>query len=501
MVRSRGDNQQTGKGIDATGIPSPAREQTALLSTLFAHSPDGVAFIAPDFIILSANETFAEQACLPFDQVIGRHGSEVFSDWTEQVRHIYQKVGEGGKAFQAEAYPVEFKNQAQWGISYWDTSVSPVYGSDNVFQGYLLLMHEATERRQVEELGQDARAYAESIVEAVREPLVVLDAELRVKTANQSFYQTFQVSLEETENHLIYEIGHGQWGISELRSLLEDILPKSSSFQDFEVDHEFPTIGRRTMLLNARRIYQEGVGTQMILLSIEDITARKQAQQFREEYLSLIAHDLRNPLTVMMGMADWLRRRLAEQALARETATAEEIVTSGRRMESMIRDLVASARLEAGEMRMIKEPTDLLRLIDDLCKRIGTAEDLARIQVEAPDWVPPVLADPEQIERAIVNLVTNALKYSALETPVVVHVVQRGAEVVTSVTDKGVGIAPEDIPHLFERSYRAKTGKRTEGLGLGLYITRLIVEAHGGRVWVESEVGKGSTFYFTLPVA
>ncbi|MFQ5894795.1 MAG: CHASE domain-containing protein, partial [Nitrospinota bacterium] len=135
------------------------------------------------------------------------------------------------------------------------------------------------EARRAEEFAQEARVYAESIVEAVREPLLVLDEDLRVKTANASFYRMFQVSPEETEGEFIHELGNRQWDIPRLRALLEEVIPKGNEFRDFEVDDQFPTIGRRTVLLDARPIRPEATGTEMILLAIEDITERKQAQE------------------------------------------------------------------------------------------------------------------------------------------------------------------------------------------------------------------------------
>ena len=116
--------------------------------------------------------------------------------------------------------------------------------------------------------------FAESIIETVREPLVVLDEKLRIISANKSFYEKFGVKQAETENKLIYEIGSRQWDIPELRKLLEDILPAKSVFDNFRVEHEFPNIGRRVMLLNARQVFHGGTGTKAILLAIEDITGR-----------------------------------------------------------------------------------------------------------------------------------------------------------------------------------------------------------------------------------
>jgi diguanylate cyclase (GGDEF)-like protein/PAS domain S-box-containing protein len=132
---------------------------------------------------------------------------------------------------------------------------------------------------------KDALDYNKAIIATVREPLIVLDKELRVITANRSFYRIFQVNPEETEKQLIYDLGNRQWDIPRLRELLEDILPMKSSFEDFEVEHDFKSIGLRIMLLNARKIYREMNNAEMILLAIEDITDRKKA----EEQLKLIA--------------------------------------------------------------------------------------------------------------------------------------------------------------------------------------------------------------------
>jgi len=133
-----------------------------------------------------------------------------------------------------------------------------------------------TDYKQAELIAQEARRYAESIVGTVRESLVVLDANLRVISANRSFYRTFKVRARETEGQFIYELGNHQWDIPELRELLEDVLTKNTTFDDFKVEHHFPNIGWRTMLLNARRIHRETGNTRMILLAIEDITERRQ---------------------------------------------------------------------------------------------------------------------------------------------------------------------------------------------------------------------------------
>jgi len=137
---------------------------------------------------------------------------------------------------------------------------------------------EAERRRTVLAI-REAYEYAENIIDTVREPLIVLDANLRVASANCSFYQTFKLAPEQTEGQLFFRLGNRRWHISKLRKLLKDFLVNNTTFDDFEVKHDFPAIGRRIMLVNARRIHQNGNKAKLLLLAIEDITERKRAEQ------------------------------------------------------------------------------------------------------------------------------------------------------------------------------------------------------------------------------
>jgi PAS domain S-box-containing protein len=185
-----------------------------------------------------------------------------------------------------------------------DDSAAPIRDARGEVTGVVLVFRDISERRRAERLIQDARTYAESIVATVREPLVVLTADLRVKTANRSFYQTFQVTPEETEGEFIDRLGNGQWDIPPLRRLLRDVLPRNAAFHDYVVDHVFPDIGHRFMLLNARRVY--GGDTELILLAIEDVTARKRAEDAKRElesrYTSLV-QNIKDHSVFMMDTA------------------------------------------------------------------------------------------------------------------------------------------------------------------------------------------------------
>lgn len=232
----------------------------------------------------------------------------------------------------------------------------------------------------------------------------------------------------------------------------------------------------------------------------QDVSPLKEAESLRAELIQLISHDLRAPLTVIQGRAQLLQRtRGGNGQLDLEKQSIEAIVTSGQRMNAMIQDLVDSTRLETGQVYLEKRPVDLRIALIDLLERMNLPANAGRVKEEIPPELPPVNADPDRLERILTNLISNALKYSPRDAEVIIRAERNRNEVVTSVIDRGIGIPTEDIPQLFQRFYRTGVSGNTEGLGLGLYITKMLVESHGGRIWVDSEPGKGSTFYFTLP--
>ena len=231
-------------------------------------------------------------------------------------------------------------------------------------------------------------------------------------------------------------------------------------------------------------------------------TALHQLQEQRDLFIHMVSHDLRVPLAVVQGHAQLLQEDVAApQPPDTLQPSIAAILRAAQRMNGMIQDLVDSARAVAGALQLQREPVDLRDYLPDYLTRMRTALDVDRIHLDLADGLPPVSADYARLDRIVINLLTNALKYSAPDTPVLIRVRQHEEMVEIAVIDQGRGIPPDDLAHLFERYYRAQHGPATEGLGLGLFITKRLVDAHGGRLRVESEVGKGSTFAFTLPVA
>jgi len=219
-----------------------------------------------------------------------------------------------------------------------------------------------------------------------------------------------------------------------------------------------------------------------------------------EEFTRSVSHDLRTPLTIIRGQAQLAQRALAMDRKDSVAQSLDTIVRTSIRMNDMIEDLVDTSRIEAGKLDLLRERLDLPDFAAALGDRLAGSLDVSRIRIVTPPKpLPSVWADPDRLERILVILLTNSLRYS--EGEVTVGFERRDGEVVTSIADRGTGIPREELPHIFKRAYRAKGAEHTGGLGLGLYIARMLVEGHGGKIWAESRPDKGSTFYFSLPVA
>ena len=370
------------------------------------------------------------------------------------------------------------------------------------------------------ETGRNGGDLAQAIVETVREPLLVLSGELRVKSANRSFYRTFQVSPEETENRRLYELGNHQWDIPKLRELLEDILPEDGQIHDFEVEHDFPNVGRRAMLINARRLCQREPATELILLAIEDITERKRmkslvAQAARERELKeslerqvaeldaftySVSHDLKEPLRAIEAFSQFVLEDCADRLDEQGREYLLKLANAAVRMKRLIDDLLTLSRASRESRR--RTQVDVGRLVRDVVERMSSTVEGRGATVEVEDGLPDVLADPPRVEEVFANLLGNALKFNESKRPSVKIGVRaiEGGMATFYVQDNGIGIDPQYHERIFDIFQRLHRREQYEGTGAGLAIVKRLVEVFGGRTWVESELGAGATFLFTLPL-
>jgi signal transduction histidine kinase/DNA-binding NarL/FixJ family response regulator len=383
----------------------------------------------------------------------------------------------------------------------------------------VLAMEDVTERRRSEADLKAIETYAQNIVDTVREPLLILDATLRVRSANRAFYQTFHVSPGETEGRLIYELGNGQWDIPDLRTLLEDIVPKSSVFDDFELEHTFPTIGRRVMLLNARKL-QAGQHGELLVLAMEDVTERRRVEEVvakakdaaeaanraKSAFLANMSHEIRTPMNAILGFSQLLLR---DQHLdARQSQYLGTINRSGEHLLALINDILEMSKIEAGRTTLNLTTFDLPGLLNDLemMFRVRTDGKKLSFVVELIGDVPRyIVTDINKLRQVFINVLGNAVKFTARGgIGLRVRADRQGAAgpcLRVEVEDTGPGISQDEQGMLFRHFEQTKTGQQAgTGTGLGLAISREFVRLMGGDITVSSQVGKGSIFAINLPL-
>jgi len=273
---------------------------------------------------------------------------------------------------------------------------------------------------------------------------------------------------------------------------------RGEHFVDQEVLCIRPSGAQRRVAATGTCVNADGGEVALGIVVFRDVTELKRLEQQRDEYVSLITHDLHGPLGAILLFVDGIKRSM--QQMGMPVRPAERVERNVARMKEMLDELTEATSLESHGIALQRLPFDLRELVASVVDGMGDAA-ARRITIDADDILPyVVLGDRSRLERVVSNLLANALKYSAEEAPVNARLSRTGDEVELDVIDRGIGISPDDAKMLFHRYYRARTASdRASGLGLGLYIARLIVEAQGGRVDVSSALGQGSTFRLILP--
>jgi two-component system CheB/CheR fusion protein len=375
--------------------------------------------------------------------------------------------------------------------------ILPSAGPDGKTDGAVMVLIDIDAAKR----GQD---FAEAIVETVREPLVILNQNLQVVKANKKFYETFQSAHQDTEGRLIYDLGNGQWNIPKLRELLENILPAHSTFRDFEVTHEFDRVGRKVMLLNASEIFNPNAQARTILLAIEDATDRKHAEEALrttnaelQHFAYALTHDLQEPLRMVVNFTQLLAEEYGGKLGKDADRFISYSVQGALRIEALLKALLAYwevSERERGSLTAIDCGAVLAKTLFNL--QAAIAESGA---VVTSDPLPIVAAEEVLLMQLFQNLISNSIKYRGNEIPRInVSAERYGDGWRFAVGDNGIGIDPQDAERVFGM-FKRLHGSDIPGTGIGLAICKKVVERQGGRIWVESQPGRGSTFKFTIP--
>ena len=402
-------------------------------------------------------------------------------------------------------------------------------GGQRFFQTALVNL---TERERIEEAVKEAKAFSDAIIQTMHEPLVVLNNELKVLRMNDAFGRLFGLDQSTARGTSLESILNLWWSGNELRTRLENCLNRHAWLTNFEFDVQPRNLGPRTFAFNARRLPLIE-GTAALLVALEDITARKQAEksiaesnrklqelnselekrvnertkELRESNRQLegfcysIAHDLRAPLRASAGFATILHDRFAAELGPRGAEYVGRIVAAGKQMDGLIRDLLEYGRFNTVEF--CPAPIDADESLNWVISNLEPAIQEKHATIERRGRLPRVLGHKVALEAAFSNLIGNALKFVPPQTPpkVTIWPDQQGNNVTISVADNGIGIPSQYHQRIFDVFQRLHTQKDYPGTGIGLAIVSKAIQRLGGKVGVESEPGKGSRFWLTLPAA
>jgi two-component system CheB/CheR fusion protein len=415
--------------------------------------------------------------------------------------------------------------------------IQRVLGKERII---LLAIEDITERKEIEaglektrkelvvikKTADEVSEYAESIINTVRESLIALDQDLRVVSVSRSFYDFFKVKPEETVGQLIYDLGNKQWDIPKLRELLETILPQETTFDNYEVEHEFAIIGKRTMLLNARQIQRVLGKERIILLAIEDITERKEIEnglekaheelkelatelkrvaRAKSEFLANMSHELRTPLNSINGFSEVLYDETFGPLNEKQKKYVNNVLTSGKHLLLLINQILDMAKVEAGKMKLALSSLPMKNLLNEISLLVADMVSKKKLEMslEIAEDLPNIEADELKVKEIIYNLLSNAVKFTPEGSKIGMRAKKADSEIEIVVWDTGIGIAPENMGKIFEGFFRVDTpySRVTEGTGLGLPLSKKMVELHGGKLSVESGgLNKGTSVWFTLPI-
>ena len=484
------------------------RESEERFRLTIDNAPIGMALVALDGRFVRVNQALCE--------ITGYSAEELTSRTYQDITHtddLETDVGLAGQLERGEIprYQLEKRYFRKDGtIVVVMLSASILRGPDGESRYYIAQIEDVTKRRQAEDALRLSEAKFSGIVSIASDAIVSADEQQRITIFNNGAERIFGYTKQEVMGAPLDRLIPERFRPMH-RAHIEEFARGPISARPMGARREIYGLRKDGREFPAEASISKVVGDGTMLFSavLRDVTDRKEAEAAllhavvaRDQVLGIVAHDLRNPLHTIIMQSSLLERPKPHPE-RRDQTPRLVIARSAARMNRLIQDLLDVSLVEAGELKVDREPVSAIELARDAVEaQTPLAEESGlELRLEASEAVPDVLGDRNRLLQVFDNLISNAMKFTSSGGHITVGVRAREHDVLFSVADTGRGISPEQTPHIFDRFWQAATRAKRLGAGLGLPITRGLVEAHGGRIWVESTVGRGSTFFFTIPVA
>jgi PAS domain S-box-containing protein len=435
------------------------------------------------------------------EEIQGKDSSIFYTteDVTNNVPKIELKKALNNGRAENERHHVRKDGSQFWGSGL----VFPLYNNLGVHFGFTKIMRSLSERKKAEQELQEIREYAESIVDTAKEPLVLLNEDLSIHTANKAFYTLLNEAKEELEGKGIYIICNEVLNIPQLREALFSCVHKNSFFSDLEIELQIRNNENRVYLIEVRKLFKEEHKDELILLAFEDITNRKVLEQQKDDFISIASHELKTPITSIIAYSQILQKRAQILEDSTFMVTVKHINEQARRLTKLIRNLLDISSFQIGNFYLNKEEFDLNAFVAEMASEFRLINKSHKIILKG-EISKKIYADKVRIQQVITNLINNAIKFSPQANQIIIRLSSDHDNniAIISVEDFGIGITLQEQNNLFNRFSRSTKVKtqNISGVGLGLYISLEIAKKHGGNISFESEEGKGTVFTFTIPM-
>ena len=433
----------------------------------------------------------------PFAHFIARHGQEQY--------HFLRQQLQAEQTTQIAELPMMKAN----GTVFW-ARLNAIPAEETVLTGtpviptYRITITDISDRKQMEDINEQQRAELTATMSSLADGLVVCSPHGEIMRINESARKLLAYPTEVLEVPFLTHL-HSLLVAADGGGQTTEEMPTARALRGETVTGAVMVLKLPDrimwLLVSAAPLRMHDGQLLGAVTTFSDITPLHNLQE-QQLLLHLVSHDLRTPLAIIAGYASII----AENATVIEgdeliIASMQAIQRGVARMTTMIDELTEMARVEGEQLQLHCEPVGLVAFLKEFVHRSAKVFDMTRLHLDIAVEETIIEADGPRLDRIISNLISNAMKYSAADAPVSLRVASEDDYAIFSVTDQGCGIPSHELTEIFQRFHRVKHQRRIDGIGLGLYITKSLVEAHGGRIWVESEVGKGSTFYVTFPLA
>jgi PAS domain S-box-containing protein len=454
-----------------------------------------VLLMDKDGVILTVNQAFTNCFGYEPEDISGKNVAILFTK-EDQLKGLPEKelhdvltTGQGSD----NNYLVSKDKSITW-VSGESVVVKNAEGAINI-----LKIIQNIHQQKISEISlQQLNAFNEGILGSIEDVVIVLDENMNVVKGNRAFSTLFKYSRKGDQAMNFADLLKKYDVFDEVKNHIRNVISLKKRFSNIAVEIETSSQDKRVFDISGSSM-KHADWENNVLLVMHDITVHKQLEREREDVIGFVAHELRNPLANLVLCNEIMSEAIKENSMQEITDMLERSKNNVSRLNKMIAELYDATRVNSGNLKLDISTFTFGDMIKEAIDTVEVLQPSYNIVVRGDGNI-QVSGDRYRLIQVVTNYLSNGIKYSNGKTDVILTISHDDTSVTVSVKDEGLGISAKQLPYIFERFFRAEKTKNMEGIGLGLYLCRHIIYAHKGQVWAESEEGKGSTFYFSIPL-